>query len=92
MTNVMDPPTNGTSTRKMKTDLIDVIGETLDSLTPDARNSFLLILDRLRDLPTVDLEIAVRAIPRVFAKSGTDGTHDDLLAGAVKFHRTDLKR
>lgn len=92
MTDLATSPTNGTSTRQLKTSLVDTIGETLDQLSPEARASYLLIIDRFRDLPIGDVDAAVKGIARLYGKAGTDGAHDDLLAGAVKFHRSDLKR
>lgn len=89
MTDLMNPPTNGTSTRKVKTEIIDTLGEVLENLSPDARIAFLSVVNQLRGFPGEDTDTAVRGLTRIFAKSAG---HDELLAFALQFHRKDLKR
>lgn len=92
MTDLLNPPTNGTSTRKLKTDLVDAIGEVLDSLSPESRAPFLALLTALRSLPPADLDTATKGVSRVMAKAGTDGANDALLADIIHMMRKEVRR
>lgn len=91
MTDTLAPPTNGVSTRKLKTELVDVIGETLEALRPESRAQFLTTITSLRAFGP-DLDVALRGINKAFAKAGTDGSHDATLADTVQFHRKEVRR
>lgn len=91
MTDTLAPPTNGTSTRKLKTDLVDTIGETLDQLRPESRAAFLSTITSFRSFGP-DLDTALRGINKLFAKAGTDGANDATLADTVQFHRKEVRR
>lgn len=87
-----DTPTNGTSTRKLKTELVDISGELLDALPAEAQPAVLSLLSAIRQLPNGKRLEALDKIKRFFVKADSDPHGEALLADVIQFHRKELKR